>query len=265
MKHFFSFLAAAAALFSCSQNKQVLVVSYSQTGITKKVAEEFQRQLGADIECIEVEDAYDGNYTETIDRCQREMAEGKLPVVKPLSSDLSKYDMIFVGYPIWFGTCALPMLSWLESVDLAGKTIVPFCTFGSGGLNTSTADIRKAEPEATVFDGYGVRAARIAAAPKEITRFLVENGYRKGKVVTYEDYSAQREVTTEDVRIFNDACSDYQFPLGVPVSVGLRKTSDGIDYKFTAISKGMDGNESEVTIFVTAPNEGKAEFTQVVR
>ena len=64
--------------------------------------------------------------------------------------NLSDYDVIFLGYPIWFGTYAMPIATLVKEQDFAGKTIVPFCTFGSGGLNTSTDALTKALPKAKV-------------------------------------------------------------------------------------------------------------------
>ena len=63
---------------------------------------------------------------------------------------MKDYDIIFLGYPIWFGTYALPMKTFIKYNSLAGKTLVPFCTFGSGGLASSLADLAKDQPMATV-------------------------------------------------------------------------------------------------------------------
>jgi hypothetical protein len=99
-----------------------------------------------------------------------------------LKKKIANYDIIFLGYPIWFGTYANPIITLVKEQDFAGKTIVPFCTFGSGGLNTSSDALKKALPKATIKKGYGVRTARVNAAAKELDRFLKENGYKKGSV-----------------------------------------------------------------------------------
>ena len=258
---------ALVAGFSATQAQKTLVLYYSQTGATKTVAVELQQQLGADIEAIEAVEAYNGNFQETIQRCQREMQEGKTPALKPIKSRLSDYDVIFLGYPIWFGTYAMPIATLVKDCDFAGKTIVPFCTFGSGGLNTSSDALLKALPKAKIAAGYGVRTARIAAASKELDRFLKENGYKAGTVTPLPDYSAQQPVTEAERALFDAACSSYQFPLGTPKTVGKRTTPDGTDYQFTVTGRGMDGQESTSTIFVTVSNAPGAqpEFTQVVR
>ena len=266
MKKLLLSIAMTAFITTCFAQKK-LVLYYSETGSTKAVAEELQKQVGADIEAIEAVTPYSGNFQETIQRSQREKESGETPALKPLKSKIADYDIIFLGYPIWFGTYAMPITTLVKENDFAGKTIVPFCTFGSGGLNTSADAIKEALPKATVKTGYGVRTARVAAAAKELDRFLKENGYKEGTVSPLPDYSAQQPVTEEDKAIFDAACSSYQFPLGTPQTVGKRTTKDGTDYKFIVKSRGMNGEESTSTIFVVKGKEqdAKPEFTQVVR
>ena len=260
-------LAAALALVTMVHAQKTLILYYSETGTTQTVAQELQQQLGADIEGIEVVEPYSGIFQETIQRCQREMQAGTTPALQPLKSKLSDYDTIFLGYPIWFGTYAMPIASLLRDNDFDGKTIVPFCTFGSGGLNTSSDALKKALPKAKVMRGYGVRTARVSAAAKELDRFLKENGYKEGTVSPLPPYSAQQPVTEEEKALFDAACSNYQFPLGTPLTVGKRTTADSTDYQFTVQSRGMHGEEGTAIIYVTLGNEegAKPEFTEVVR
>ena len=258
---------AALAATTALQAQKALILYYSETGTTKTVAIELQQQLAADIEAIECVEPYSGVFQETIQRGQREMQSGQTPALKPLKSKLDQYDVIFLGYPIWFGTYAMPIATLVKEHDFAGKTVVPFCTFGSGGLNTSTDALIKALPKATIKTGYGVRTARVAAAPKELDRFLKENGYKAGSVKPLPPYSAQQPVTDAERAIFDAACSSYQFPLGTPSTVGKRMTDDSTDYQFTVKGRGMDGKESTSTIYVTVGLESGAtpEFTEVVR
>ena len=199
----------------------------------------------------QVSDKYEAEFKNLQDAFQKKMAD---------------YDIIFLGYPIWFGTYANPIITLVKEQDFAGKTIVPFCTFGSGGLNTSSDALKKALPKATIKKGYGVRTARVNAAAKELDRFLKENGYKKGSVEKLPDYSAQQPVTDAERQIFDAACSSYQFPLGTPQTVGKRQTPDGTDYKFTVASRSMNGGgESTSIIYVTVGKDAKPEFTEVVR
>lgn len=265
-RYFFIALMFALAFTACgskeSGNKQ-LILYYSQTGATEKVAQELQKVLGADMEAIELENPYTGTYAETIERVGKERESDNLPKLTPLKADLSKYDVIYLGYPIWFGTYALPISSLVKDYDFEGKQVVTFCTFGSGGLEPAIQDLKKALPKAKIAEnGFGIRNARIAATPKELKRFLVENHYAEGNVEALPGYSEMQPVTEEEKRIFDEACGGYQFPLGTPVLVGKRGTSEGVDYIYQVESRGATS-----TIYVTVGNspDAKAEFTRVVR
>jgi flavodoxin len=279
MKNYFLAMAACAAvaLTGCSSKTattteqqdepadKVLVLYYSQTGVTKTVAEELQRQLGADIAEIEAVNPYPDDYDATITRWRQELTDSVKPGIKPLKVNLDDYSTIFLGFPIWGGTYALPIATFVSQNPLKDKTVVTFATFGSGGIGSATADLQKALPEAKVVRGYGVRASRIDKAQAEITRFLIEGGYVDGEIEPLPEYSEQQPVTDDDVKVFNDACSGYRFPLGEPVTVGKRQTPDGVDYKYDVNSKMPDGTDVKATIYVTVPNGQAPEFTLVER
>ena len=114
---------------------------------------------------------------------------------------------------------------------------------------------------AQILDGYGVRQARVAAAPAEVEQFLIKLGFKEGEVEQLPDFSEQKEVSDSEKEIFNQACSDYQMPLGSPVTVGSRPIKGGTEYLFTV--EGQGGMKSQ--IYVLAKENEKPEFTQVVR
>jgi len=261
------FATLATLLFtSCMNNTpKTLILYYSQTGATETVALELQKQCGADIERFDVEEVYDGDFMSTVERVKEERANGTLPTLLPLKSDLQQYDIIFLAYPIWFGTYAPPVMSLLKSADLKGKTVVPVCTFGSGGLESSIADLEKTLPQSTITPGFGIRNARIQYASEELNRFLIENGYKEGKIDALPDYSAQDEVSSEELALYNEATAGYPFPMGEPISVGNRNVPDGVDYLFTVKSTSPDGKVSEGKVFVSKRDGRQAEFTKVIR
>ena len=155
--YFMTALVAALAWVgtACSPKEtstNQLVLYYSQTGSTKVVAQEIQKALGADIEAIELQKPYTGTYAETLERVKQERESGNLPQLKPLKADLSKYEVIYLGYPIWFGTYALPIASLLKEHDFEGRKIVTFCTFGSGDMESALEDLKKALPKAEVAE-----------------------------------------------------------------------------------------------------------------
>ena len=105
------------AVVSCGPKKETpktLVVFYSQTSNTKVVAEKLASQVGADLAEIVPVQPYDGDFHATIERGKKELDEGAFPEIQPLKVDVADYDVIFIGYPIWFGTYAPPVFTFLS-------------------------------------------------------------------------------------------------------------------------------------------------------
>lgn len=266
---------------SCGHNKsskdenkpekpKMLVVYYSQTSNTKTVAQEFATRLGADMEEIVPVNPYDGDFDATIARCLQEKNDGTVIEIKPLNVDPSKYDIIFIGFPVWFGTYAPPVATFLSQVDLSGKKIVPFCTFGSGGLASSRNDMVNAQPNANVLGGYGVRAARLAAVPKEIDQFLKRNHFVEGEYTELAEFGEPQPVSEEETAIFNAAVGDYPMIHAKAEKASSRAIPDGTEYLFIAVDLPREDNSNmppagEMKVYVTAVNGEAPVFTQVVR
>ena len=237
MKYTLPLMAAMTALTACGPKDQapkVLVLYYSQTATTEALAQEIQSKLGADVEKIVVVDPYDGTFQETVERGMREKGEGVLPELQPLKLDPDDYDIIFLGYPIWFGTYAPPIAALLEQEDFAGKKVVPFCTFGSGGLVSSSNELKANLPDAEVLPGYGVRAARIESMPKEVDIFLKTNGFLEGEFVKLDEFGEAHPVSEEESAIFDEAVAGYDRIRAKAVTVASRALPDGVEYLFTA-------------------------------
>lgn len=268
MKKIFAAIMTLAALVSCTSNQKskTLVLYYSQTGATKTVAEAIANKLGADIEAFDVVEPYDGTYEETIQRCQDEMSSGvALAALKELKSDVSKYETIFIGYPVWFGTCARPVMSLSKKVSLEGKTVVPFCTFGSGGLEASTKALQALFPKANVQNGFGIRNARIANVDREVKQFLAENAFTDDIREVMHEFSEMEALSDQTLEIFNQACGSYPMPIGTPLSVCSRSRVGGTEYLYNVESQDANGNPALAQVYVLAQNGIAPEFTRVVR
>ncbi len=275
MRKLWVLTAVAILLGACNQAKnkkeaqvsmeKCIVLYYSQTGNTQQVADLFAEMLDTEAVSFDVEEPYDGTYDETIQRCREEQRDGILSPLKPLEVDLADYDVVFLGYPVWFGTYARPVMSLLQEYDFVGKTIVPFCTFGSGGLESSVDSLRATCPQATVMDGYGVRAARIDEAPEEVKQFLVNNGYLEGEVEEQPEMGPEQPVGEHEMELFEAACGSYRMPIGTPLSVRSSVTERGTDYLFTVQSKTPDGELIEAQVYITCKNGGVPEFVKMKR
>ena len=265
--------AAAMMVASCSpapKEQKALVIYYSQTSNTETVAQEIASRLNADIEEIVSAEPYDGDFQATIERCMKEREQGITPDILPITADLAKYDVIFLGYPIWFGTYAPPMKAFLSQVDLSGKKVVPFCTFGSGGLESSIKGLAEAQPNAEILPGYGVRAARMDAVCDEVDRFLKAGGFIEGEYVQSEEFPEQHEVSEEEAEIFNAAVGDYPMIHAQAKTVAAREVPDGTEYLFTAVDLPREEGSKmppagEMRVYVLVKNGEEPVFTRVVR
>ena len=281
MKRLLILAIVAMAAVSCGPKKEsqkeapkaetpkVLVLYYSQTSNTKAVATKIATRLGADIEEIVLTKPYDEDFQATIERCKQDREQGITPEIQPLAADIAKYDVVFLGYPVWFGTYAPPVITFLSQVDLSGKKVVPFCTFGSGGLESSMKDLAEAQPKAEILPGFGVRAARLEAAPKEIDQFLKANGFLEGEFVKLEDFPEQHPVNEEEAAIFNAAVDGYQMLHAQAKAVASRTIPEGTEYLFTAEDLPREDNPGmptgELKVYVTVAEGENPVFTRVVR
>ena len=249
---------------------KMLVLYYSQTGNTKAVAAEIATRLGADIEEIVPVQLYDGDFQATIERGKKELDEGAFPEIQPIKADVTKYDVIFIGYPVWFGTYAPPVITFLNQVDLNGKKLVPFCTFGSGGLESSTKDLAEAEPNAEILPGYGVRAARLDAMPNEVDQFLKAGGFIEGDYTKLEEFPEQHPVSEEEAAIFDTAVHGYPMIHAKASTVASRVIPKGTEYLFTAVDSPREEKPDmppagEMQVYVTVTGDQAPVFTKVIR
>lgn len=139
------------------KENKMLVVYFSGTGNTKLLAETIAETTGADIFEIVPEVPYtseDLNYNNSNCRANQEMNdENARPVISSSIENIEDYDTIFIGYPIWWGTMPRIINTFLDTYDLSGKTIMPFCTSGGSGISTSVSAIRSVCGSADVKDG----------------------------------------------------------------------------------------------------------------
>ncbi len=127
------------------KDSQVLVAYFSATGTTKGVAEKIVQGLNADLFEIVPEQPYtdeDLDYGNDESRTTIEMNDDSVraAIADPIEN-IDQYDTIYLGYPIWWGQAPKIMDTFVESYDLNGKTIIPFCTSGSSGIGSSAADL----------------------------------------------------------------------------------------------------------------------------
>lgn len=138
-------------------NGRYLVLFTSRSGNTEQTANEIRKQLDCDILEVEPETSYDNDYNAMLERAREELdaiRQGNYPGIKTSVDNFDDYEMIFVGYPIWYGSMATPMQSFLHAhaSKLAGKRIALFATSGSSGISASVSEARNLCPESEFID-----------------------------------------------------------------------------------------------------------------
>lgn len=137
--------------------KKILVAYFSCTGTTKRVAQEIAAATGADTYEIRPAEPYtraDLDWTNSASRSSVEMKDpSKLPALADKSAGVEKYDVVFLGFPVWWYTAPTIVHTFLESYDFAGKRIVPFCTSGGSGLGDTVKTLHSVCPSANWEQG----------------------------------------------------------------------------------------------------------------
>ena len=131
------------------ENSKKLVVYYSYTGHTKMIAESIQKELGCDILEIKPVQPYSTDYQTVVDEEQNNNSSNKTPEIQKIDKDLSNYDEIIIGSPVWWYTIAPVIRTFLKENDLSGKVIKPFAT-NAGWLGQTFDEIRKLCPNSKV-------------------------------------------------------------------------------------------------------------------
>lgn len=147
-------------------SQSILIAYFSATNNTEGVANHLADLLDADLYEIVPETPYtsdDLNYNDSSSRSSQEMNDPDArPAISGDVDNMEQYDVIFLGYPIWWGQAPKIISTFLETYDLSGKTIVPFCTSGSSGIGSSATNLHSLTDNAIWLDGqrFGGSASR---------------------------------------------------------------------------------------------------------
>lgn len=141
-------------------------------GNTEMAAKKIQKLTGSDLFQIKTVKPYPEDYTETTDVAQEEQRENARPELTETVDNIDSYNVIYIGYPNWYGTMPMAVFTFLEEYDFSGKTIVPFCTHEGSGMGSSERDIKRLCPNANVLSGLAIRGGSVERADKDITNWL---------------------------------------------------------------------------------------------
>ena len=138
------------------------------TGNTGLIAEDIAKVSGGTLYSIKTVQPYSPNYNEAAAAGKQEQQQHARPALQGEVPDMAGYDVVFLGYPNWWGDMPMAMYTFLDKYDLAGKTVIPFCTSGGSELSDTVEAIRKAEPSAKVLDGFHVSGSAAPGAEPQV-------------------------------------------------------------------------------------------------
>ena len=158
---------------------KVLEVYFSHSGNTRKIAEKIQSKTDAKLFEIKTVNAYSDDYNTVLDEAKAELNDRARPELSEKVTDMSQYQTVIIGYPIWWGDMPMAVYSFLDDYDLSGKTVLPFCTHGGSGLSGTDQSIQSEEKDAKVTDGLAISDSALDDADGDIDQWLKDHGVTK--------------------------------------------------------------------------------------
>ena len=153
-----------------SDSKKIAIIYFSATGTTEKVAGYIKDATDGDLIEIVPKDKYtdsDLNYNNSNSRSTREQNDSSARPEISNTIDTDSYDVIYLGYPIWWGDAPRIILTFLDNHDLSGKTVIPFCTSGGSGISTSVNYFKNNYKNVNWLDGR-----RLGTSQSEVTNWV---------------------------------------------------------------------------------------------
>lgn len=133
--------------------KKILIAYFSHSGNTKKVANQIHEFVGGDIVEIKTITPYPTNYNDCTEIVKREKEANARPHLSTKIEAMGDYDVVFIGYPIWWYTAPMAIHTFFESYDLSGKTVIPFCTSGGSDISESLPALKSLCPNSKLLPG----------------------------------------------------------------------------------------------------------------
>ncbi|MCM1226198.1 MAG: cyclophilin-like fold protein [Clostridium sp.] len=157
----------------------IVVENNNRYGATEYIANLIQKQVGGDLYSIEVAKPYSQDFDEVVDRNHAEMAENAFPELIGGSLDMSQYDTVYIGYPVWATTIPRAIHTFLNQYDLSGKTVIPFCTHNGYGKGNSERVITELCPQSDVPEGTAIDSRNILSSQETVEKWLDNIGMLK--------------------------------------------------------------------------------------
>ena len=157
---------------SANTTPKSLIVYFSHSGNTKKIAQFIQETLNCDSFEVKPAKPYPTDYDTLVNLAREEKNNHFRPELAGTIPNTDTYQTIFVGYPSWWGTMPMPLFTFFEQINCSGKTIVPFTTHEGSRFGQSLRDLQTLCPDAVLLDGFETRGSRSANAKQNVETWL---------------------------------------------------------------------------------------------
>lgn len=154
------------------EGEKTLIAYFSWSGNTEKLANMIQQETAGDLFEITPAEPYTEDYDDLLEQARQEQQDQVRPELAGQVDNWEEYDVVFVGYPNWWGDIPMAALTFLESYDFGGKTLIPFCTHGSGGFGRSLASVENSAAGAELLEGFEVSGSSVDGAAERVTEWL---------------------------------------------------------------------------------------------
>ena len=160
-----------------------LVVYFSWSGNTENVAKSIQSQTDSDIFEIVPATPYSDDYDTVVDLAQEEQRNNARPAISGNIENIEQYDVVYVGFPNWWGDMPMILYTFFDTYDLSGKTVALFCTSGGSGLSGTVNEVKSLEPNATVTEGLHIGSGSSSNPDNSVSEWLNDIGLAKGEKI----------------------------------------------------------------------------------
>lgn len=213
-----------------------IVINNGRFGTTEYVARMIQETVGGDIHLIETVTPYTADFDELRDVNHSEMASNYLPELKESNLNISQYDTVFIGYPVWATDVPQAVISFLSMYDFSDKKVIPFCTHDGYGAGKSYSTIAAASKAKNTADGLAIKAKNVPSAKNTVTSWLDTIGVSKSSNSNTTETAIKIKIgeTVLDGVLYDTALAreiKQQFPLTITMSgYGGREYYGGVDF-----------------------------------
>lgn len=212
----------------------IVVENDLRYGTTEYVANMIAEKVGGHLQRIETVTSYTADFDELRDVNHDEMSRNYLPELKKGDLDISAYDTVFIGYPVWATGVPQAVLSFLKEYDLSGKTVIPFCTHDGYGAGNSYQTIAEASHAAVSLEGIAIEAKDVPNAQDTVSSWLADIGISKSEEQTGTPIKITvGEVSLDGVLYDTELAEEIKtyFPLTISmVGYGGREYYGGVEF-----------------------------------